>query len=70
VQENFGDAADVRGRTPAVFVGGNSFGEADEFAFLDHNFGQEWYPVTPGVPSLVHSIALTVRDGHLTLAYQ
>ena len=42
VQENFGDAADVQGRTPLVFIGGNSFGEADESAFLDYNFGQDF----------------------------
>jgi hypothetical protein len=39
VQENLGDAANVWGRTPCIFIGGDSFGEADEFAFLDHDFG-------------------------------
>jgi hypothetical protein len=53
VQENFGNGANIRGRTPRVFIRRDGLGKANEFAFLNHDLAitSDRYPVTPGVPS-------------------
>jgi hypothetical protein len=40
-------------RTPCIFIGGDSFGEADEFAFLNHDFGHNFRAVSGDAGSSV-----------------
>ncbi len=46
VQKNLGDRAHIRGRSPCVSIGRDGLGQADELAFLDHDFGHHFRAVS------------------------
>jgi len=46
VQENVGNGANIRRRTPYVFISEDGFGEANEFTFLNHDLGYDFRSVS------------------------